>query len=78
MERTQESMQAEYMEIRKRVEFDLLKDVIMDSLELDYVGDSLRIGDERLIIKFMELIEPDDMIGLLNHKKAEKEARKNG
>lgn len=57
---------------RMKVQFDLLKQVIMNSFELNYSGDGLRIANDGLIIEVMELIEPDDMIGILANLKREK------
>lgn len=55
---------------RMKVQFDLLKQVIMNSFELNYSGDALRIANDGLIIEVMELIEPDDMIGIFDHLKS--------
>lgn len=64
-----------YQVARMKAEFELLKDVIMDNLELDYYGEKLQLKDDRLVIALMETIEPDDMAGILNVLRAEKEEK---
>lgn len=64
-----------YQVARMKAEFELLKDVIMDNLELDYSGEKLKLKDDKLVIALMETIEPDDMAGILNVLRAEKEEK---
>lgn len=88
MERTQiesyekatASAKAEYDHIlyqvaKTRAEFELLKNVILNHLELDYSGDRLMLKNDELLIETMETIEPDQMMSILAFKKNEKEEK---
>lgn len=48
---------------KMKLQFDLLKQVIMNHLELNYDGTGLRLADDRLLIEVMCLI---DNIGMRN------------
>lgn len=62
-----------------KLQFDLLKQVIMNNLELNYDGTGLRLADDRLLIEVMCLIDNIGMRNLFDRrtsqrKKAEKKA----
>ena len=44
-----------------KAEFDLLKRVIISSIELDYSGTGLALRDDKLLIETMKVIEPSRM-----------------
>ena len=60
---------------KMRAEFELLKNVILNHLELDYSGDRLMLKDDKLLIEVMETIELDQMNYILAFKKNEKEEK---
>ena len=57
---------------KMKMQFDLLRQVIKNHLELNYSGDGFKINDDRLIIEVMELIEPAEMNALFACLKQEK------
>jgi len=62
-----------------KLQFDLLKQVIMNNLELNYDGTGLRLADDRLLIEVMCLIDNIGMRNLFDRrtfqrKRAEKKA----
>ena len=60
---------------KMRSEFELLKNVILNHLDLDYSGDRLMLKDDKLLIEVMETIEPVQMMSILAFKKNEKEEK---
>lgn len=46
---------------KMRAEFELLKNAVMNSLELNYSGDELTIRDSGLIIEVMRMIDADQV-----------------
>lgn len=60
---------------KMRAEFELLKNVILNHLELDYSGGSLMLKDDKLLIEVMETIEHDQMMSILEFKKNEKDEK---
>ena len=58
---------------KMKMQFDLLKQVIKNHLELNYSGDDFKLNDDRLLIEVMELIEPNEMNALFACLKQEKE-----
>lgn len=64
---------------KMKLQFDLLKQVIMNNLELNYDGTGLRLADDRLLIEVMCLIDNIGMRNLFDRrtsqrKRAEKKA----
>lgn len=64
---------------RMKLQFDLLKQVIKNHLELNYDGTGLRLDDDRLLIEVMCLIDNIGMENLfdkrkMQRKRAEKKA----
>ncbi len=60
-----------------KLQFDLLKQVIKNHLELNYDGTDFRLADDKLLIEVMELIEPAEMNAIfacLKQEKAQAEA----
>ena len=57
---------------RLKLQFDLLKQVIMSHLELSYDGTGLRLDDDRLLIEVMFLIDSNGMENLLDRKKMQR------
>ena len=57
---------------KMKVQFDLLKQVIMNHLELNYDGTGLRLDDDKLLVEFMWLIDNYGMDSLLDRKKMQK------
>ena len=55
-----------------KLQFDLLKQVIMNNLELNYDGTGLRLADDRLLIEVMCLIDSNGMENLLDRKKMQR------
>lgn len=55
-----------------KMQFDLLKQVIRNNLELNYDGTGLRLADDRLLIEVMWLIDNYGMDSLLDRKKMQK------
>lgn len=56
-----------------KLQFDLLKQVIKNHLELNYDGTDFRLADDKLLIEVMELIEPAEMNAIFVCLKQEKE-----
>ena len=66
---------------KMKLQFDLLKQVIMNHLELNYDGTGLRLDDDRLLIEVMCLIDSIGMENLfderiMQRKRAEKKSDK--
>ena len=66
---------------KMKLQFDLLKQVIMNHLELNYDGTGLRLADDRLLIEVMCLIDSIGMENLFDEritqrKRAEKKSDK--
>ena len=55
-----------------KLQFDLLKQVIKNHLELNYDGTGLRLDDDRLLIEVMCLIDSNGMENLLDRKKMQR------
>ena len=69
-------MQSTLMEVaRMKAEFTLLKQAIINNLELDYSGKELTLRNDRLLIEVMYLIERDQMDNLYHFKKEEQDAK---
>ena len=69
-------MKSTLMEVaRMKAEFTLLKQAIINNLELDYSGKELTLRDSRLIVEIMYLIERDQMDNLYNFKKNEQDEK---
>lgn len=60
---------------RMKAEFTLLKQAIINHLELDYSGKELTLRNDRLLIEVMYLIERDQMDNLYHFKKEEQDAK---
>ena len=60
---------------RMKAEFTLLKQAIINNLELDYSGKELTLRDSRLVVEVMYLIERDQMDNLYHFKKNEQDAK---
>lgn len=76
-----------YQVAKMRAQFELLKQAIINNLELNYSGNELAIKDDRVVIEIMYLLENDQMENLFNFlknkeeeklAKATKEAQDNG
>lgn len=69
-----------------KAHFDLLKNVILSKMSLDYYGKDLRLEDSALLTEVMWLIVPEAMDEILEHEQEkarakaekEKEAKNNG
>jgi hypothetical protein len=57
---------------RLKLQFDLLKQVIMNNLVLNYDGTGMRLDDDRLLIEVMCLIDSNGMENLLDRKKMQR------
>ena len=57
---------------KMKLQFDLLKQVIMNHLELNYDGTGLRLDDDKLLVEVMWLIDNYGMDSLLDRKKMQK------
>lgn len=60
---------------KMKAEFNLLKQAIINNLELDYSGKELTLRNDRLLIEVMYLIENDQMENLYHFKKNEQDAK---
>jgi hypothetical protein len=60
---------------KMKAEFNLLKQAIINNLELDYSGKELSLRDSRLVVEVMYLIENDQMENLYQFKKNEQDAK---
>lgn len=60
---------------KMKAEFNLLKQAIINNLELDYSGKELSLRDSRLVVEIMYLIENDQMENLYQFKKNEQDAK---
>lgn len=58
-----------YQVAKMRAEFELLKNAVMNSLDLNYSGDDLTIRDSGLIIEVMRMIDSDHVEKVFNLKK---------
>ena len=73
---SENEMQSTLYEVAKmKAEFNLLKQAIINNLELDYSGKELTLRNDRLVIEVMYLIESDQMENLYSFKKDEEEKR---
>ena len=73
---SENEMQNTLYEVAKmKAEFNLLKQAIINNLELDYSGKELTLRNDRLVIEVMYLIESDQMENLYSFKKDEEEKR---
>ena len=73
---SENEMQSTLYEVAKmKAEFNLLKQAIINNLELDYSGKELTLRNDRLVIEVMYLIERDQMDNLYSFKKVEQEAK---
>ena len=71
-----DEMQSTLLEVAKmKAEFNLLKQAIINNLELDYSGKELTLRNDRLLIEVMYLLENDQMESLYNFKKDERDAK---
>lgn len=52
-----------------KAHFDLLKNVILSKMSLDYYGKDLRLEDSALLTEVMWLIAPEAMDEILEHEK---------
>ena len=75
-EAKQEMTNTLYQVATMKAHFELLKQVIMGKLELDYYGKDLRLSDSSLIIEIMWLIAPDAMSRILEDERAKAQAKK--
>ena len=57
-----------YEVAKMKAEFNLLKQAIINGLELDYSGKDLTIRNDSVIIEIMYLIENDQMENLYHYK----------
>ena len=64
-----------YQVAKMKAEFNLLKQAIINNLELDYSGKELTLRNDKLIVEIMYLIESDQMENLYSFKKDEEEKR---
>ena len=70
---TRKAMDDALYEVAKmKAEFNLLKQAIINNLELDYSGKELTIRNDKVIIEIMYLIENDEMESLYSFKRQEK------
>lgn len=70
---TRKAMDDTLYEVAKmKAEFNLLKQAIINNLELDYSGKELTIRNDKVIIEIMYLIENDEMESLYSFKRQEK------
>lgn len=60
---------------KMKAEFDLLKRVIISSIELDYSGTGLMLKDGKLLIETMKVIEPSRMEQIFEELKIIQHAR---
>lgn len=60
---------------KMKAEFNLLKQAIINNLELDYSGKELSLRDSRLVVEVMYLIENDQMENLYHFKKNEQDEK---
>lgn len=60
---------------KMKAEFDLLKRVIISSIELDYSGTGLMLEDDKLLIETMKVIEPSRMEQIFEELKIIQHAR---
>ena len=58
-----------YQVAKMRAEFELLKNAVMKSLDLNYSGDDLTIRDSGLIIEVMRMIDADQVDRTFKFKK---------
>lgn len=58
-----------YEVAKMKAEFALLKQAIFNNLRLDYSGEELTLGNDRLLIEVMWLIADDEMSNILAHEK---------
>ena len=73
---SENEMQNTLYEVAKmKAEFNLLKQAIINNLELDYSGKELTLRNDKLVIEVMYLIEADQMENLYSFKKDEEEKR---
>ena len=71
-----DEMQSTLLEVAKmKAEFNLLKQAIINNLELDYSGKELTLRNDRLLIEVMYLIEQNQMDNLYHFKKEEQDAK---
>lgn len=64
-----------YQVAKLKAEFNLLKQAIINNLELDYSGRELTLRNDKLIVEIMYLIENEQMENLYNFKKYEQEKK---
>ena len=74
-EAKQEMTNTLYQVAKMKAEFNLLKQAIINNLELDYSGKELTLRNDKLIVEIMYLIESDQMENLYSFKKDEEEKR---
>lgn len=73
MAKEMQEMQNTLTDVAKmKMQFDLLKQVIMNNLELNYDGTGLRLADDRLMIEVMCLIDSNGMENLMDRKKMQR------
>lgn len=85
-EAKQEMTNTLYQVATMRAHFELLKNVILSKMSLDYYGKDLRLEDSALLTEVMWLIAPEAMDEILEHEqekarvkaKMEKKKKNNG
>ena len=75
-EAKQEMTNTFYQVARMKAHFELLKQTIMNKLELDYYGKDLRLSDSSLLVEVLWLIAPDDMTRILEDERGKAQAKK--
>lgn len=71
-EAKQEMTNTLYQVATMKAHFELLKQTIMNKLELDYYEKDLRLSDSSLLVEVMWLIAPDNMERILADEKSKK------
>ena len=74
-EAKQEMTNTLYQVATMKAHFELLKQTIMNKLELDYYGKDLRLSDSSLLVEVLWLIAPDDMTRILEDERAKAKAK---